>query len=182
MVDKEKVYKIYRYWITLEDGDWNYIGRTYLSKAVRAQKGGRSYSHCAKFWPAIQKYGWNNFNYEVLAETNCEGLSYVLEQKCIEFFDSINHGFNRSTGGLSGATGIHWNRTEESKAHLSEALLNRLDCSKKIIQLDMEGNFIKEFPSIQEASRQTGIPHQNIVRALKGRAHSAGNSKWNYKA
>lgn len=52
--------------------------------------------------------------------------------------------------------------------------------SKKIYSIDLNGNR-EDFNSIGEASRITGLSHNNIVRALKGRCKTCGRRKWYYK-
>lgn len=49
--------------------------------------------------------------------------------------------------------------------------------SKAIHQLTLDGLFIKEFPSSQEAERQ-GFSQGNISSVLAGRRHSHGGFKW----
>ena len=52
--------------------------------------------------------------------------------------------------------------------------------SKPVIQYDLDGNFIKEYPSYREAQRQTGIT--TIYVACKGiNQKTAGGYKWKYK-
>ena len=51
--------------------------------------------------------------------------------------------------------------------------------SKPIIQMDMQCNIIKEFPSIQEAQRELSISH--IWDCIVGERNSAGGYKWRYK-
>ncbi len=53
--------------------------------------------------------------------------------------------------------------------------------SKAIIQYDLEGNFIKEYSSINEAGRQNNIPHTSILYALKHTGGITHNYKWKYK-
>lgn len=50
------------------------------------------------------------------------------------------------------------------------------ETSKPVIQLDLEGNFIKEYPSIKSARRETGIG--NINRAVSGLYKQVGGFKW----
>ena len=66
------------------------------------------------------------------------------------------------------------------KAHQRASQLNNSN-SIQIDMLDMEGNYIKTFPSIAEARRQMGIPSQNIGRCCKGKLNYAGGYKWRYK-
>lgn len=47
-----------------------------------------------------------------------------------------------------------------------------------IIQLDLEGNFIKEYQSQAEASKQTGTDRHGISKCCKGKQETAGGYKW----
>ena len=48
-----------------------------------------------------------------------------------------------------------------------------------VLQFYKDGTLIREWPSINEAGRQLGIPH--ICDCLKGRYKSAGGFVWKYK-
>ena len=54
--------------------------------------------------------------------------------------------------------------------------------SKSIIQYDLEGNFIREWPSASEASRQLNIGISEISRMCLKRRNikSVGGFKWEY--
>ena len=49
---------------------------------------------------------------------------------------------------------------------------------KPVYQFSLKMEFIKEYPSIGEASRQTGIPNANISVALSGKVLSSGGYIW----
>ena len=51
---------------------------------------------------------------------------------------------------------------------------------KAVIGINKVSGLIVEFPSISEASRQTGINSRNICACLKGRQKSAGGFYWHY--
>jgi hypothetical protein len=53
--------------------------------------------------------------------------------------------------------------------------------SKKVLQFDKDGEFVKEYPSTSEASRQTGIGQSNISNCCNGKLHSAGKFLWRFK-
>lgn len=65
-------------------------------------------------------------------------------------------------------------------SRIGKAHLNRKDCSKKVGQYDKSMNLLAEFPSMNEAERQTGIPHNRICMACQGRYMSAGGYIWKY--
>lgn len=52
---------------------------------------------------------------------------------------------------------------------------------KAVEQFSMDGVYITEFSSTIEAEIQTGIWHNNISKACKGKAKSAGGFIWKYK-
>ena len=52
--------------------------------------------------------------------------------------------------------------------------------SKKILQFTKSGEFIKEWPSAMEASRQLGIAQPNICNCCIGKYKSAGGYIWRY--
>ena len=51
---------------------------------------------------------------------------------------------------------------------------------KKVIQYTLNCKFIKEYCSVNEASRQTGISCANICKCCKGKRNKAGEYKWSY--
>ena len=53
--------------------------------------------------------------------------------------------------------------------------------SKKVIQKTKDNLFVKEFCSIIEAERQTGISNGNIVECLHNKRKSAGGYLWEYE-
>jgi group I intron endonuclease len=68
-------------------------------------------------------------------------------------------------------------RSEETK------LLQSLNSgrSKKVNQYDLEGNFINQFRSNSEASRQLGISLMSISRCALGKTKTACGFKWKYE-
>jgi len=54
--------------------------------------------------------------------------------------------------------------------------------SKPIQQFDLTGNLLKEYPSVREAKRQTGIGDKAIIDVAKGRYKQWNGFVWKYKA
>lgn len=65
--------------------------------------------------------------------------------------------------------------------------MKRKTNSRKILQYDVYGNFLKEWKSIQEACKTLGIPHPTISNALHGRSGGkkhrgrAANYVWKFQ-
>ena len=51
---------------------------------------------------------------------------------------------------------------------------------KKVVQYSKEGEFIKEFNCVADASRECNIPTTNISKCCKGKRYSAGKFIWRY--
>lgn len=81
--------------------------------------------------------------------------------------------------------------TEEHRKNMSKSrkgkYINHPSFSKPVLQKDLDGNIIAEYPSAAEASRTTGIRLNAICdccrkRVYKGKRYlTAGGFKWEYK-
>lgn len=93
------MFKIYKY--TNNVNGKVYIGQTRHTLEERAQKDGRNYAGSRKFYNAIQKYSWDAFVPEILAEVETEEEANKLEEYYIALYDSRNDdkGYNIKPGG-----------------------------------------------------------------------------------
>lgn len=53
--------------------------------------------------------------------------------------------------------------------------------SKKVIQSDLNGNFVKSWDSMMDVYRETGIHFAGISNACIGKAKTAGGFKWQFE-
>ena len=68
------------------------------------------------------------------------------------------------------------------KSQLPEIRARRIAKIKKpILQYDLEGNFIKEWPGVIDAERELGIFSGSISTVCKGKQKTAGKFIWKYK-
>lgn len=86
----------------------NYIGKTTRTLSVRLAEHKRD---CDKYtgnniglYNAIQKYGWDEFEIEVIEDNIDNNLINQKEQYYIQLFDSYRHGYNGTSGGDGGRT------------------------------------------------------------------------------
>ena len=61
---------------------------------------GIDYVGCLKFYSAIQKYGWDNFNHDIFARHLTKEEACNMEKLLIAKLDTINHGYNMEPGGV----------------------------------------------------------------------------------
>ena len=82
-----------------------YIGQTRQKPTKRWGKDGTGYKpkkdNTCKFWNAIQKYGWDNFEHEVLFENLSLEMANLLEEELIKKYNTTDDdfGYNMRFGG-----------------------------------------------------------------------------------
>ena len=96
-----------------------YIGITSNPVSIRWNNG-NGYKHNAHFTNAIKKYGWENFEHNILAVNVSESEAKELEKRYISEYKSNNRlfGYNKSSGGEP-MTGVK--HSEETKRKMSES-------------------------------------------------------------
>ena len=135
-----------------------YIGQTKTSLRERLKLNAKGYKGCPYFYKAIQKYGIENFEVEILAEVpldviNEEEYSYIF------IYDTTNRekGYNLDDGGNN--------------------LFRSLN-SIRVYQYDEFGNYVAEYSSIVEAARAVNVYHTGIRKALNKEDKKSANSYW----
>lgn len=93
-----------------------YVGQTKLNLKQRWREG-EGYKYCPLFYNAIQKYGWNSFNHEIIEEVDSIEQANKREQYWIAFYKSNDprYGYNLTSGGLNREI------SEIARQHMSEA-------------------------------------------------------------
>lgn len=99
-----------------------YVGQTIQKRPEDRWHGGANYCHSRKFYNAIKKYGWDNFDHEVIPAFP-EELDF-LEIEFIKKYDTINNGYNLCSGGNKNKI-----VSEETRKKLSES--HRMSNSKQ---------------------------------------------------
>ena len=213
-----------------------YIGQTSKDINQRAQKDGKGYLTMNKetgefLQPAIAnaiiKYGWDNFEKEILFDNLSSEEADQKEKELIEFYKSGGKCYNIASGG-KGVPGVNghkikqyslkgefireWDSIKDAEKFLnkSKAQANISACClgrkhraygyiwrysddpnnlevkpltpyrSPINQITKEGKIINTYPTIAEASRQTGIRDTCIGNALRGWSKTAGGFMWKF--
>lgn len=244
-------------------------GKKYVGQTINGYKpekrwvNGNGYKKCAYFYKAIQKYGWDNFEHEIIASNLTQDEANHFEELLIEKLCTMNskNGYNLKSGGennkLSEETkkkigeanrgrplseehrkklaDVHTGKTityeikillsninkgkvlsDETKRKIGQAAIGRnigrkhteeelekMRNSRKnknggrvvgsktkkenpayhkkpVMQFTKDGDFIKEYESVMEASRQTNIRNGHISRCCNGGSKTAGGYKWTF--
>lgn len=98
-----------------------YIGITSMNPKER-WKNGRGYNHNKHFTNAIEKYGWDNFKHEILAENLTEQEACKMEAELIEKYNTFDsdYGYNHTTGGEIGKQ--HTNEVRRKQSELAKKM------------------------------------------------------------
>lgn len=159
-------------------------------------------------YAAINKYGIENFVIETIEE--CDGqIADEREKYWIEQYRSFKNGYNATIGGdgkpyldydlIINTYKITNSIVETAKIcqcnektvslilksqnilTLSSQEVNRNKYGTFINQYDLQGNFIRSFPSVREAAKslnKAGVSH--ISDVCKGKRKTAYGFKWSY--
>ena len=175
-----------------------YIGQTVFcdNPNIRWQNG-FGYKKQRSFWMAIEKYGWNNFTHEIVADNLTKEKANELEMSLIKQFDTTNrdNGYNVTAGG-EGTLGYHL--SEETKQKISQRKKGKYcgennpnfgniyseEVREKISQnrkdrkpvICVESNVI--YTSMRKAEKQTGVSRKGISNCCIGKQDTAGGFHW----
>lgn len=178
------------------------------------------------FHRAIQKYGKDNFTWEIIETCENRKEAARFERHYIELYDTYRNGYNENKGGVGGhnAKAVvcltkdgDFVKRYDSSADAEKDGFNTnvllccknelLTCKnhqfmyeedyekyggkhylkpkpngmKSVIQCDLEGNYIKRFDSLAEASRETGSNRTTISSVLSGRYKTANGCIFVYE-
>lgn len=89
---------------------------------------------------------------------------------------------NNRVDNLEWCTNVENHNHGTINARISKALINNEKKSKKTAAYNDNGDLIFEFPSVYEASRQTGINVSSIRDSLHGRVKHAGGYIWRFQS
>lgn len=162
-----------------------YIGITCQEPNKRWRLDGKGYKGQRKFWNAILKYGWNNFEHIILYDKLSELEAQLIEERLIKEYDTINNGYNAQDGGnvtthsqitlqkISAAMKGH-THTEETIQLITK--IKQENSGKKVMCVETKN----VYNSLGEAMRMTGVDKSSIAKVCKGLQHSAGGYHWKF--
>ena len=154
-----------------------YIGIT-SQKPEQRWRNGEGYKSSPHFYSAIQKYGWDNFEHNILFVELTKEQACLKEQELIKEFNSMNreYGYNSTSGGDM------FVMNEETKQKISQALMGNQNnlghsCSeekkKKISEAQKGREFTEEHKQkLSEAAKNRHIPcSEEKKQTLKEKSH-----------
>lgn len=166
-INEERCYKVYVH-INKVNGK-KYIGQTKQSLEQRFRSG-EGYKNSPKFYGAIKKYGWNNFEHILLFDELTLAEANKKEEELIKKYDTTNddNGYNIAYGG---------NNHDISEETVQKILIAK---QKRVDRYDKNGVYIDSFDNAKIAGRQLNISPSGIYACCNGIRKSAGNYIWKY--
>lgn len=175
-------------WIPIKEFDGYYINKTGQVKSTRNFKGTKE---------KILKGSKNQQGYKTITmiknkKVYTKTLHRLLAKTFIpnpHNYPCINHidgnRLNNSLDNLEWCTYGHNNKEAYRIGLKKGAWCNKKNekhpASKRVIQYDLEGNYLKTWESGTEVERQLGISISSISQCCSGINKSAGRYKWRYK-
>lgn len=163
----EKAYCVYKH-TNISNGKV-YIGIT-SQQPEKRWKNGYGYEGNEYFYRAIQKYGWDGFEHEIISDGLTKEQACSIEIELIEVYDSTNpeKGYNFSSGGDCGNAGC--SRSEEWVEKMKESLRKPVIC--------VESSIV--YKSVKHAEDLTGIRASSIGAVCRGDYghQTAGGLHW----
>ena len=155
-----------------------YIGITSQKPEQRWGSQGCNYKSSPHFYSAIQKYGWDNFEHNILFTELTKEQACLKEQELIKEYNSMNRefGYNSTSGGDI------FTMNEETKQKISQAMMGNQNnlghpCSeekkKKISNAQKGREFTEEHKQkLSEAAKNRHVPcSEEKKQILKEKSH-----------
>ncbi len=176
-----------------------YIGKTIELYTLRFNE--HKYNAFTKltktyFYNALRKYGWDNFDRFVIYQTNYNNSKKEIDKIICEkekFYinlfrsDCSDYGYNLTSGG-DGICGYKFSEETKTKMSLTRSGENHWHYgkfngynAKKVLQFDLDFNFIKEWESSAEIARQLNYKTSNIIRCCSNDINTYKGFIWVHK-
>lgn len=169
------------YQLTNKVNGKSYIGSTKNFRIRIAQHKSKR-SCCVKLKAAIQKYGVDNFEFNVLESVNSDnpiqldGLLKEREQYFLDKlqpFDSYGYNIHRTSNGVGGTS-----HSAEYKQSISG---QNSKVAKQVRQYNMDGQYECTYSTIRAAAlANPPASVQTIIRCCNGLSISTGGKMWSY--
>ena len=179
----DKLYKVYQY---LSPSNKRYIGQTCTSLKVRSGSNGQKYWDSPKFFNAIKKYGFNNFQMSILKEGLSKDEADYWEKYYIDKYQTTSDkfGYNLSEGGEGlkpnaetrkkmSLSHLGKKHNEETKQKISNANKNKIvseETRKKISETRKKKQIpssFKDHHHTEEAKKKIGQKNGRKVQCLE---------------
>jgi NUMOD4 motif/NUMOD1 domain len=183
--------------IITKDSNGLNIKPSNLKKATRSEKQKRIFELKRRVPPVLEGKARLRAIANARLTNNKEVTQYTMEGEKIKTYPSISiaaqktginrgHISNRACGTEYSAGGFIWRHGNAEKFDITPMLIsiekkvqrNKDNFGKKVTQYQMNGKRVSVFPTINDASKATGITTSQISNVVSKRRKSAGGFYW----
>lgn len=161
---------------------------------------GKRYENCPHFWAAIQKYGWDSFEHNVLIYDLTREEASKLEIYYIEKYRTREkaYGYNVTVGGVNPPSMLGKHHSKETREKMRNSALGRKisEEQKQSHSKWMSENFVGKrnpksravrcintgevFESQNIAAKAKGVLQSKIWKCCNGEAKHTHGLRWEY--
>lgn len=176
-----------------------YIGIT-NNKTKRWYGKGKHYAGCPYFYAAVQKYGWDNFEHNVLIYDLTREEASRLEKHYIKMLKTCDKafGYNLAEGGVNAPTMLGKHHSDETRHKMRESALGReiSDEQRQMHSIWMSENFVGKrnpksravrcintgevFETQRIAAQEKGVLQSKISLCCQGKRSHTHGLMWEY--
>lgn len=165
-----------------------YVGLTKKRPKDRWQRG-NGYTHSIYFYSAIQKYGWDGFYHDVVADCLSKEEASTLERELIKEYKTTNriYGYNLNQGGFVGGNTNHSTREKLSILNKGKnnPMYGRIGCNsaraRRVLQIDPDTkDIVGVWDYIKQVEDELYYNRRNISACCKGKRKTSNGYIWQY--
>jgi hypothetical protein len=109
----------------------------------------------------------------------CYAFNPIKDKEKLEDYDDLQVNHKDGNTLNNNAENLEWVSNSKNMYHSYSENLNKK--VRNVLQFTLDGEFVKEYISIAEASRQSGEPEHRIREISKGKTNSKAEYLWKFK-
>lgn len=152
-------------------------GKKYVGISKNPEKRWKNYQGCTHFYNAIQKYGFDNFEHEILLTGLTEKQAIAKETEYIIRYDTVENGYNLTYGG---SACVSWSKKmrDAQAERMSNPDYNPMTNGTVIfgvthkkprakgVEVTFPEGSVLEFNSVRDCAKYFGVVHSRILKIL----------------
>jgi len=168
-------------------------GRVYIGQSNDIERRFKTYAKLQRkrigtgIYNSLVKYGVKAHRFEIVhligTMTSDNLIREALNDAEIMFIKTMKENGYRMLNMTDGGSGSYgYKHSKETIDKLKElGTGSNSGMAKPVLQYDLNGNFLKEFPAIASAAKEVGVSVSSITQVMKGICKKSGGYYWKFK-